>query len=256
MNLFMGLDIGSSFSKGVIINDDGVIVAKYITKSGYSFELAADEIKENLLEQIGKNFKDISSAVSCGYGRKNVSFAKFHKTEITCHARGAFYYFPAKAKIIDIGGQDNKIIEIDHIGNILNFKMNRKCAAGTGAFIEETANRLNIEMNKLESLAKKSTKALTISSFCTVFAQTEIIRLIKEGNKIEDIANAIFDSVSQRIIEMDIFPKDTNIIITGGVISGFPILKDIIYQKTGCNILIPPDAQYCGAFGASLLGRN
>ncbi len=254
MDYFMGLDIGSSMSKGVIINDKNEIIAKYKIKSGYDFSKAAYKIKENLLEQSNIDFSNISAVVSSGYGRKNVDFANNSKTEILCHAKGAFHYFQKAAKIIDIGGQDNKVIEINNTGNVLNFKMNRKCAAGTGAFIEEIASRLDIEINSLETLARKSDKDTPISSFCTVFAQTEIIRLIKEGTSLENLAKGIFLSVSQRIIEMDRFIG--NVIITGGVIANFPIIKDIIREKTGCNVYIPPFPQFCGAFGAALSAKE
>ena len=252
--IYMGLDVGSSMSKGVVINEQNEIVVKYMTKTGYDFSKAAEEIKDNMLQRIGRELKDVSCIVSSGYGRKNVEFADFFKTEISCHAKGAFHYFQNKAKIVDIGGQDNKIIDVDKNGNILNFKMNRKCAAGTGAFIEETANRLGVEIGELEIFARDATKETSISSFCTVFAQTEIIRLIKEGNSIENIAKSIFNSVAQRIIEMDTFSD--NIIITGGVIANFPIIKEIMEKKINCSVFIPPSPQYCGAFGAALIGRN
>lgn len=254
MSYFMGLDIGSSMSKGVIINDNNEIIAYDKVKSGYNFSLAAEKVKNNLLEKANLKFKQIEKTVSSGYGRKNVDFADINKTEILCHAKGAFHFFPKKVKVIDIGGQDNKVIDINEKGNVLNFKMNRKCAAGTGAFIEETASRLDIPLEQLEKYARNADKDIVIASFCTVFAQTEIIKLIKEGHSPENIAKGIFLSVSQRIIEMDRFID--NIVITGGVIASFPIIKEIIEQKTECNVLIPPLPQYCGAIGAALIAKN
>ena len=254
MRLFMGLDIGSSMSKGVIINDKNELTAKYMIKAGYSFSKAADNVKEHLLNDMGISLKDIEKVVSSGYGRKNVEFADVFKTEIICHAKGAYFYFPEQAKVVDIGGQDNKVITLDKNGNILNFKMNRKCAAGTGAFIEETAHRLGVDIGNIDKLARKAGKDISISSFCTVFAQTEIIRLIKEGVSLENIAKGIFQSVAQRVIEMDTFSD--NIIITGGVIANFPIIKEIVSGKLKCNILVPPFPQYCGAFGAALIAKE
>ncbi len=254
MKLFMGLDIGSSMSKGVIINDNNELVSKYMVKTGYSFSKAAEVVKEHLLKKTDINLNDIQKVVSSGYGRKNVEFADFFKTEIICHAKGAYFYFPEQAKVVDIGGQDNKVITLDKNGNILNFKMNRKCAAGTGAFIEETAHRLGVDIEEIDELARKADKDISISSFCTVFAQTEIIKLIKEGVSLENIAKGIFQSVAQRIIEMDTFSD--NIIITGGVIANFPIIKEIVSEKIDCKILVPPFPQYCGAFGAALIGKE
>jgi predicted CoA-substrate-specific enzyme activase len=254
MDYFMGVDIGSSMSKGVVIDQDCNIVAKHLIKSGFNFTNASNTIKEQLLKDAQINFNRIKYTVSSGYGRKNVNFADANKTEILCHAKGAFYYFGKPAKIVDIGGQDNKVIEVGNSGNVLNFKMNRKCAAGTGAFIEEISSRLDININALEDLARKADKDIKISSFCTVFAQTEIIRLVKEGISLENLAKGIFLSVSQRIMEMDRFTG--NIIITGGVIANFPIIRDIITQKTKCNVFIPPFPQYCGAFGAALTAKE
>ena len=254
MKLFIGLDIGSSMSKGVIINDKNELIAKYMVKTGYSFSKAAENVKEHLLNDVGISLNDVEKVVSSGYGRKNVEFADFFKTEIICHAKGAYFYFPEQAKVVDIGGQDNKVITLDKNGNILNFKMNRKCAAGTGAFIEETAHRLGVDIGDIDEMARKADNDISISSFCTVFAQTEIIRLIKEGVSIENIAKGIFQSVAQRIIEMDTFSD--NIIITGGVIANFPIIKEIVSGKLKCNVLVPPSPQYCGAFGAALIAKE
>ncbi len=254
MSYYMGLDLGSSMSKGIIINDNNSIVSKYMVKTGYSFSEAACLIRDNLLLNTGIKMEDIVNVVSSGYGRKNVEFANSYKTEIICHAKGAYFYFKKNGKIIDIGGQDNKVITIDNEGKVLNFKMNRKCAAGTGAFIEETANRLGIKLNELEHYARKADKDITIASFCTVFAQTEIIKLIKEGHSIENISKGIFNSVCQRIIEMDTF--NDFMILTGGVIANFPIIKELIENKTNCQVLIPPAPQYCGAFGAALIAKN
>ncbi len=254
MEYYMGLDLGSSMSKGVIIDSQSKVIAKHLVKTGYSFSEAGRTLKENLLRKANLKIEHIKNIVSSGYGRKNVEFANSFKTEIICHAKGAYYYFKKPGKIIDIGGQDNKVITIDETGSVLNFKMNRKCAAGTGAFIEETANRLGIELNKLEDFANRATEDITIASFCTVFAQTEIIRLIKEGQSVENISKGIFNSVCQRIIEMDTFGD--SIILTGGVIANFPIIKKLIENKTGCEVLIPENPQFCGAFGAALIASG
>jgi len=254
MSFFVGLDLGSSMSKGVIINNSSNIIAKYVIKTGFSFSKAAETLMDGLLSLSKISKEKIKQIVATGYGRKNVLFATSSKTEISCHAKGAYYYYPHKSKIIDIGGQDNKVIDIDEKGNIINFKMNRKCAAGTGAFIEETANRLNISLDELENYARNATENITIASFCTVFAQTEIIKLIKEGVSPENLALGIFNSVANRIIEMDILQE--KIVLTGGVIAKFPIIKEILEKKTGTEIFIPPFPQFCGAFGAALIGKE
>jgi len=252
MKYVMGLDLGSTWSKGVIINEKKEIIAKALEKTGFSFKETSKKLIDNLLKSANLSLSDIYKVVTTGYGRKSVDFQDIVKTEILCHAKGAYFYFPEASILIDIGGQDNKIVHIGEKGEIVNFKMNRKCAAGTGAFIEESLSRLQIPYEKVKSLYEKSDKDITIASFCTVFAQTEIIKLIKENEKVENIVKGIFNSVATRIIEMDTLYG--NVILTGGVIEFYPFFKEVLEKKANCSIKVPPNPQYCGALGASLFG--
>jgi predicted CoA-substrate-specific enzyme activase len=192
--------------------------------------------------------------VSTGYGRKNVDFAHEYRTEIMCHGLGAHHYFPEAATIIDIGGQDNKVIRINEDGKSVHFVLNRKCAAGTGAFLEEMALRLDVKLEELNGLAEKASKNIKLGSFCTVFTGTEILKLIQDGVRAEDIAKGLYLSVATRVSEMA--PLEGKIILTGGVIAHNPILKDIFKQEFGVDCLVPPDPQYIGALGAAMVGME
>ncbi|MDH5386250.1 MAG: acyl-CoA dehydratase activase, partial [Candidatus Aminicenantes bacterium] len=180
----------------------------------------------------------------------NIPFTHSTKTEISCHAKGSFHYYARAHTLIDIGGQDSKIIRIDGSGKRVGFKMNRKCAAGTGAFLEEIANRLKIKIEKLDGLARDSEKDVQIGSYCTVFTATEILTKIRQNVRVEDIIKGIFDSVIKRALEMD--PLEGNIVMSGGVVAHNPFLVEMFEQKLGRNVFVPPLPQLTGALGAAL----
>jgi predicted CoA-substrate-specific enzyme activase len=171
-------------------------------------------------------------------------------TEIACHGKGAFYHFPHAITVIDIGAQDNKVIHLDQRGRRTNFKMNRKCAAGTGAFLEEIAMRMSLEVSELNALAERSTNETTLGSFCTVFAATEILEKIRAGERVEDIVKGAFRSVVKRVFEMDAVQEA--LVLTGGVIAHNPILIPLVGEVFGTQPLVPPEPQHVGAFGAAL----
>jgi len=210
MKLFAGIDIGASTTKAVIINDQREMIGHSITDSGADFELAATKTFEAACAMAGCSPDNITVA-STGYGRRNVPFAAFSKTEITCHAEGSFHFYPRAHTLIDIGGQDSKVIKIDGEGRRIGFKMNRKCAAGTGAFLEEIAARLKIKMDDLNGLAEKAQNNIQIGSYCTVFAATEILSRIREGVSVPEIIKGIFYSVVKRVLEMDAMEGDENV---------------------------------------------
>ncbi len=248
---YCGVDVGSTWAKAVAVDGDGNVMGRGLARTGMSFELAAKTALDELLAKIDAEPRHITAT---GYGRRNVEGAQSNITEITCHAKGAHYYFQERCQVIDIGGQDNKIIHIDENGAVDHFTMNRKCAAGTGAFIEEIARRLDISLDELESLAEQATKDMVLSSYCTVFSATEVIKLIREGTEPADICKGIFNSVVARVVEMGTL-GDT-IVLTGGVVEAFPIVASIMEKKTGATVKVPPHAQFVGALGAALISRE
>ncbi|UCG60821.1 MAG: ATPase [Candidatus Zixiibacteriota bacterium] len=247
---FVGIDVGASTTKAIIINADKEILVYSVNNTGADYGAAAEKAFANACRQAGTKGSDRYLVMATGYGKRNVPRADDTKTEISCHARGAFHYFPKDHTLIDIGGQDNKIVKTDRSGKRVNFKMNRKCAAGTGAFLEEIAYRLDIKMDKLNQLAEKAQHDVHIGSYCTVFAATEILARIREGAKVEDIVKGIFGSVVKRVLEMD--TMDGNVVMTGGVVAYNPFLVSMFEEKIGRKIFVPPHPQFTGALGAAL----
>jgi predicted CoA-substrate-specific enzyme activase len=202
----------------------------------------------------GISADSITAAVSTGYGRKNVSFTNGTKTEIGCHAKGAYHYFPMAITVLDIGGQDNKVIRLDDKGRRLNFKMNRKCAAGTGAFLEEMSLRLEIPLEEMDSLARESTDMVELGSFCTVFSATEVLEKIRQGKKVPDIVKGLFFSVIKRVLEMDIMSG--KVVMTGGVVAHNPYLVQMVREISKMDVSTPEYPQLAGAVGAALFAME
>jgi predicted CoA-substrate-specific enzyme activase len=252
--IFLGLDLGSSWSKAVLIDSEGLVVARAIKRTGIRFEEAAETLRDEALAAAKADLSSLAHTVATGYGRRNVPFAETRRTEISCHARGAWHHFPQECDVVDIGGQDNKIIHVRADGSVANFLMNRKCAAGTGAFVEEIAHRLDIPLDRIEAYAEAATKEITLASFCTVFSATEIIKLIREGEGPENLCRGLFNSVVARVAEMG--PLGKFIVLTGGVAAAFPIVAELMAARTGAKVEVPPFSQYVGALGAALAARE
>jgi len=254
MDYFCGIDIGASTAKLVIAEAGGKVVGKALRRSGVDYVVTAEQCLAEAVEQAGLRRQDIRRSVSTGYGRDNVPWADARRTEIACHGKGAYFHFPRAITVIDIGAQDNKVIHLDETGRRVSFKMNRKCAAGTGAFLEEIAHRLDLPISKLNGLAGRSTKEVTLGSFCTVFTATEILAKIRAGERVEDIAKGAFRSVVKRIFEMD--TVDGTVVLTGGVVAHNPILADMVAESFATRVEVPPDPQHIGALGAALFARQ
>ncbi|MCY3023653.1 MAG: acyl-CoA dehydratase activase [Planctomycetota bacterium] len=250
MHHYCGVDIGASSAKLVIIDGNGRIVGRALRRSGVDYAETAARCLSEALAAAGLKQEDLSGSLSTGYGRDNVAWAQGKMTEIACHGRGAYHHLRKRMTVVDIGAQDSKVIHLDDRGRRTGFKMNRKCAAGTGAFLEEIAMRLDIPLGELNGLAERSTKETTLGSFCTVFAATEVLAKIRAGEKAEDIVKGAFRSVARRILEMD--TVDAPLVVTGGVVAHNPILATMIAQSFGKETLICPEPQYAGAFGAAL----
>jgi predicted CoA-substrate-specific enzyme activase len=249
--IFAGIDIGSSATKVVLLDRHKTIFGWSVQRSGTDFGAIAESGLNQALIQAGltQSPGEIRT-ISTGYGRKNVDFRTGDKTEISCHARGCYHYFPKAMTIIDIGGQDNKVIQLDKQGRRINFKMNRKCAAGTGAFLEEMALRLNIPLEKMDGLARQSEEVIELGSFCTVFTATEVLEKIRQGKKVPDIVKGLFKSVVKRVLEMDLLSGQ--VVLTGGVVAFNPYLKTMMEAQIQQPVQVPPMPQLTGALGAAL----
>lgn len=254
MKYYGGIDIGSSTAKFAIVDAVGRMVAKAKKRSGVDYGKTAEELREIVCIEASIQPSDIGNIISTGYGRENVPWSNGKMTEIACHGKGAFSHFGEMMTIIDIGAQDSKVIHLDDAGKRTSFKMNRKCAAGTGAFIEEVAHRLAIDISELNGLAERSKNNVELGSFCTVFAATEVIEKIRAGIAVEDIVRGAFSSVTKRIVEMD--RVDGILVTTGGVVAHNPHLARMLGDAFAAKAHIAPEAQYMGAFGAALFAKE
>jgi len=251
---FGGIDIGASATKVAVINSERELLASDIRKTGVSFETCAQEAMEAALASCGLKFSDLTRVISTGYGRHNVKFAHCTRTEIACHSKAAHFAFPKAITVVDVGGQDNKIIHLDAEGRRDHFKMNRKCAAGTGAFLEEVAQRMDVPLDQIDPLARQASHIVHMGSYCTVFTKTEILAHLRAGEKVPEIVAGLVDSVAKRIIEMD--PLNGEVVISGGVADHIPVLAEMLARHLGHPVHILPNAQLAGAFGAALFAAE
>jgi len=248
--LYCGVDVGASATKVVLLNSDGELKGFDVQRTGAEAAEVAGSCLDVILKELNIEKDSIELTGSTGYARDDVDFSDLTRTEITCHSKGVLHYFKGPITIVDIGGQDNKIITIDENGKRTGFKLNRKCAAGTGSFLEEIANLLNKPVGELNELAEQSEKAVKLGSFCTVFTKTEILTNFRRGDRVPDIVAGAFESVVRRIIEMD--PLSGNIVLTGGVVEHNPYIIKTFERELDVKVKVPPHPQLTGAIGAAL----
>ncbi len=247
----MGLDIGSTTSKGVIMKDGKEIVASVLVPIGTGTSGPLKLIKE-LKEKSNLTEKDIEKTVVTGYGRMQYKADK-QISELSCHAKGVAFLIPGARTIIDIGGQDAKAMKLNDKGKLMNFIMNDKCAAGTGRFLDVMSGGvLETDVSKLGEISEKSTKEVSISSTCTVFAESEVISHLSANAKKEDIVAGIHTSVVRRVstLAMRVGIED-EVVMVGGVARNKGIVK-AMEREIGHNIKVPELAQLTGALGAAI----
>lgn len=249
---YVGIDIGSTASKVSVIGDKKI---NFVTPTGWSSKEVASDIKNRLLEKGVDVDSDTTRVTATGYGRISVDFADFVITEITCHARGARALSGLdNLAVIDVGGQDTKAILIED-KLVSEFQMNDKCSAGTGKFIEVMANKLGLTIAELFDLAQKG-EAISISSICTVFAETEITSYVGEGRKKEDIAAGIVNSVAQKVSQMYNKIGDSDKVILTGGLSQVPFFAEILSQTIGKEVINVKNGQFAGSIGGAYLSKE
>jgi predicted CoA-substrate-specific enzyme activase len=247
---YIGIDIGSTSAKTAVFNDSRELVIKSVQPTGWSSIDTANDVKEKLLLQdidVSKSF-----CTATGYGRVSVPYAKKAVTEITCHARGAVWLFHStNITVIDIGGQDTKIVRVEN-GKIKDFMMNDKCSAGTGRFLEIMSATMGMRPDEICQLARNGHDT-SISSTCTVFAESEVIGLIGRGVPKENIAYAIVDSIASKVASQcsRITIPNEKVCLTGGLCD-CDYLREVLSERLECDIQSSPDCRYAGAIGAAL----
>jgi len=250
---FTGVDIGSTMTKVVIMNEE--VLASVIGPTGAEHRRLAYRVMEEALERANLSFDEVSYIVATGYGRINVPFADKQITEITCHAKGVSSLFPTVHIAIDIGGQDAKGIKISG-GRVIDFVMNDKCAAGTGRFLEVIAEALGLKLEEMGEVSMKSKNKAKISSTCTVFAEQEVVSRIAEGTLIEDILAGLHDAIASRIYRMaERLKIERDVVVTGGVAKNIGVVK-AMEGYLGFPVLVPQEPLLTGARGAALLGKE
>ncbi|MBI4425577.1 MAG: ATPase [Elusimicrobia bacterium] len=250
MSEVLGLDIGSSYTKAVLVSEGGAFKACAVVKTGMDFALACRRAVRRCAGA-ASGAGDLR-VFSTGVGRAACPSARAQTTEITCLARGSFAHFPKPHTVVDIGGQDNKVVRVDACGRVASFKMNRKCAAGTGAFLEEIARRLDVPVSRMSRLAASADSTVEIGSYCTVFTCTEIIHHVREGRKAAAILRGCYDSVVRRILEIDALEGD--VVLSGGVAANHPVVAELFQERLPKPPIVPERPQWVGALGAALLG--
>ncbi|MFQ3549411.1 MAG: acyl-CoA dehydratase activase [Armatimonadota bacterium] len=255
MKIYCGIDSGS-LSTDCVLWDGNKIISYSIMPTLTSAEKAANIALESCLSKTNYKINDIAKIVTTGYGRYNISNSDKAVTEITCHARGARKLFDEVMTIIDIGGQDSKIIKLTPEGRVDDFVMNDKCAAGTGRFLEVMAIALGTDIENMGELSLKSKNDISISSTCTVFAESEIIGLISRGIVKSDIAYGLHKSVAERIFAMTSRLKcKPPYIMTGGVAKNIGVVR-AVSEKLEYDVIVPNEPQIVGALGAVLISTE
>lgn len=248
---YIGIDIGSTAAKVSVFNGDK-LEKNFVMPTGWSSVETANTIKEKL-NLLGIN-EDNSKVVATGYGRVSVPYAGKTITEITCHGKGAAYLSSPDCTVIDIGGQDTKVITVEN-GMITNFLMNDKCSAGTGRFLEIMSNTLGMDINSLCDLASQGS-GITISSMCTVFAESEVISLIGRGEKKADIAYAVVDSIVSKVSSLcGKHSEGFNYFLTGGL-SGNTYILSSLSEKLGKEVSANRLGRYAGSIGAAIMSKK
>ena len=250
MTAAIGIDCGSAACKGVLLREDAVAVT-CVRPTGWSPRDTARDVFEELLQSSGLR-RDEVRIVATGYGRIGITFADKAITEITCHALGAEFLLPGVRTVIDIGGQDSKVISIEN-GRVLSFQMNDKCAAGTGRFLEMSAHRMGVDLSEFPELLMAG-KSCSLTSMCAVFADSEIVSLLASGKSREEVAGGIVHSVASRAIALaarvEIKPP---ILLTGGL-ADLEGLRMVLERQIGNTVFSVPLSRFAGAVGAALGG--
>jgi len=250
-----GIDIGSITAKAALFNNDHILGSRVIF-TGYNAKKAGRTVLDETLAALNMAASDIHTIVSTGYGRNTVDFADKAITEITCHGAGAHFIDPEVRTIIDVGGQDSKVVRINEAGKVVDFAMNDKCAAGTGRFLEVMARAMEVELDEFGDIFLKSRNPAKISSICTVFAESEVISLIAKGETRENIIAGIHESVAARVSAL---AKRVGVVdpvmMTGGVAKNIGAVR-ALENKLDTKIRVSEYAQLNGAIGAAILARN
>jgi predicted CoA-substrate-specific enzyme activase len=250
------VDVGSTQTKAVIVDEARQIVGRSLLPTGANVIRAAESAYQEALQSAGVREEEVEYIVGTGYGRYKVTFGNTQVTEISCHGRGAVHMFPGTRTVVDMGGQDTKAIRVSPVGEILDFCMNDKCAAGTGRFLGAAANALEIPLDQLGPTALRGERPVKISTTCTVFAESEVLSWLGKGKKIEDILKGVHQSIATRsaglLRRVGVVEEVT---FTGGVARNSAMIETL-EQALGVKLNVSEESHYMGALGAALFALD
>ena len=247
-----GVDVGSTQTKAVVIGPNGAIVGQSLIDTGANVVVAAEKAYALALREAGVPSEEVGYVIGTGYGRYKVEFGDAQITEIVCHARGAAHMFPETRTVLDMGGQDTKAIRIQEGGDVLDFCMNDKCAAGTGRFLQSAAAALDLGLSDLGPTALRGEKPVDISTTCTVFAESEVLSWLARGKKIEDIMLGVHRSIGSRSFGLlRRVGIEDEITFTGGVTKNEAMVS-VMNELLDTTLNVSEESHYMGALGAAL----
>ena len=251
-----GVDVGSTQTKAIVLDEQGRVVGRALIDTGANLVVAAETAYVEALKDGGVQEEEVGYVVGTGYGRYRVTFGNTQVTEISCHSRGAVLLFPGTRTVVDMGGQDTKVIRVSSVGEIVDFCMNDKCAAGTGRFLGAVAAALEIPLSELGVIALKSQKPVKISTTCTVFAESEVLSWLGRGKKVEDILLGVHRSIVSRSLGlMRRVGIESEVTFTGGVTKNIGMVQGL-NEALGFPVNVSDDAHFMGALGAALFARD
>ncbi len=251
-----GVDVGSTQTKAIILDEERRIVSRALIDTGANVMLAAENAYVAALQNGNIREEEVEYVVGTGYGRYKVTFGDTQITEISCHGRGAVHMFPGTRTVVDMGGQDTKAIRVNPNGEIIDFCMNDKCAAGTGRFLGAAASALEIPLSDLGPTALRAEKVVKISTTCTVFAESEVVSWLGKGKKIEDILLGVHQSIASRSLGlMRRVGVEPEVTFTGGVARNIGMVT-ALNEMLGFAVNVGEDSHYMGALGAALFAME
>jgi predicted CoA-substrate-specific enzyme activase len=258
MRYTAGVDVGSTYTKAIVLSDDGRIAGRAMARSGFRLAEASERVYEIALAEAGASAADVAYVIGTGYGRFQVPFRNVQVTDLTAAARGASFFFPATRTVLDVGGQTMKASRLDEAGRVRSFRLNDKCAAGTGAFLEKTARYMGYATEDIGPLAAVSRDPVPISGVCAVFAESEVINHLSLGASPSDIMQGAIVSLVARSVQLlrrvQMEPEFT---LVGGILR-FPSMAALVREKLGGTVNVLPDdmPQFAAALGAAVLARR
>jgi (R)-2-hydroxyacyl-CoA dehydratese activating ATPase len=258
MTFTAGIDVGSTYTKAVILGADGKLAARAMLNTGFRLADAAQEVYQQALAQCGAAQSDVAYVASTGFGRYQVPFRDVQVTDLTAQARGARYFFPATKTVLDVGGQTMKASRLDERGKVSSFRVNDKCAAGTGAFLEKTARYMGYDTEHIGAVAATSTTPVAISSVCAVFAESEVINHVSEGQTPADIMHGAIVSLADRALQlMKRVKMEPEFTLLGGILR-FSAMAEVMRERLKTEVNVPAEdlAQYSAAIGAAILAQQ